>query len=260
MKLADKVAIVTGGGSGIGRAACALFAKEGACVIVADRDLPAATRVAGEIAQAGGKASPLAVDVARESEIMAMVEAVVSAHGRIDILINNAGYGVAGTVTTTSEADWDALMAVNVKGVFLGCKHVIPVMARNGGGAIVSTASAVAQVGIHDRAAYVASKGAVAALTRAMAIDHVADGIRVNAVAPGTIETPYFTTILGGPGGAELRFGLEQRQAMERLGQPAEIAQAMLWLASDDASFCTGTVLVVDGGWTARGDRRPGRN
>lgn len=256
MKLAGRIAIITGGGSGIGHAACKLFAQEGATVIVADRNRAAAESVVQEIIFAGGKAEPIEVDVAKEAEVKAMVEKTVAAHGRIDILVNNAGYGIAGTVVSTSEADWDALMAVNVKGVFLGCKHVIPVMAKQGGGAIVSTASAAANIGIHDRAAYVASKGAVAALTRAMAIDHVEDGIRINAVAPGTIESPYFTRILSGPDGAELRRGLEERQAMERLGQPVEIAQAMLWLASDDASFCTGTVMVVDGGWTARGDRK----
>ena len=257
MKLAGRVAIITGGGSGIGHEACKLFAAEGATVIVADRNGEAAERVSAEVRDGGGRAGPVTVDVGREDQVEAMVETVVAAHGRIDILVNNAGYGIAGTVVETSAADWDALMAVNVRGVFLGCKYVIPVMARQGGGAIVSTASAAANIGIHDRAAYVASKGAVAALTRAMAIDHVADGIRINAVAPGTIESPYFTRILSGPDGAELRRGLAERQAMERLGQPVEIARAMLWLASDDASFCTGSVMVVDGGWTARGDRRP---
>ncbi len=257
MRLAGKIAIITGGGSGIGHAACVLFAREGATVIVADRDGAAAQRVASEIAGQGGRASAHQVDVSREAEVAAMIAKVVADHGRLDILVNNAGYGIAGTVVSTSEADWNALMAVNVNGVFLGCKHAIPVMEKQGGGAIVNTASAAANIGIHDRAAYVASKGAVAALTRAMAIDHVAAGIRINAVAPGTIESPYFTKILSGPDGAVLRRGLEERQAMERLGQPIEIAQAMLWLASDDASFCTGSVMVVDGGWTAQGDRKP---
>lgn len=256
MKLAGKVAIVTGGGSGIGHQACKLFAAEGATVIVADRNAEAAAAVAGEIVAAGGKAEPVAVDVAKEAEVKALIDGAVARHGRLDILVNNAGYGIAGTVVSTSEADWNALMAVNVNGVFLGCKYAIPVMERQGGGAIVNTASAAANIGIHDRAAYVASKGAVAALTRAMAIDHVDAGIRINAVAPGTIESPYFTRILAGPDGAELRRGLEERQAMGRLGQPVEIAQAILWLASDDASFCTGSVMVVDGGWTARGDRK----
>lgn len=257
MRLDGKTAIITGGGSGIGHEAAKLFAAEGAKVMVADRDEAAATRVAGEIAAAGGTAVAHTVDVSKENEVAGMIERAVAELGRLDILVNNAGYGIAGTVVTTSEADWNALMAVNVNGVFFGCKHAIPVMAKQGGGAIVNTASAAANVGIHDRAAYVASKGAVAALTRAMAIDHVDAGIRINAVAPGTIESPYFTKILSGPDGAELRRGLEERQAMGRLGKPVEIAQAMLWLASDDASFCTGSVVVVDGGWTARGDRKP---
>jgi meso-butanediol dehydrogenase / (S,S)-butanediol dehydrogenase / diacetyl reductase len=252
MKLAGRIAIITGAGSGIGHEAAKLFAQEGAFVVVADRNGAAAAQVAAEIAGQGGKAEPLVVDVARESEVKTMVETVVARHGRLDILVNNAGYGFAGTVVTTSEQDWDALMAVNVKGVFFGCKHAIPVMERQGGGVIVNTASAVANVGILDRAAYVASKGAVQALTRAMAIDHVGAGIRVNCVAPGTIESPYFTEILKAPDAAALRRGLEQRQAMERLGQPVEIARAMLFLASDDSSFCTGSTLTADGGWTAR--------
>jgi NAD(P)-dependent dehydrogenase (short-subunit alcohol dehydrogenase family) len=257
MKLAERIAIVTGGGSGIGHETCLLFAQEGATVIVADKNLDAADAVALEITNDGGTAIAMAVDVASEQQVKAMIDKIASDYGRIDILVNNAGYGFAGTVVTTTEEDWDALMAVNVKGVFFGCKHAIPVMEKNGGGAIVSTASAAANIGIHDRAAYVASKGAVASLTRAMAIDHVDSGLRINAVAPGTIASPYFEKILSGPDGPELRRGLEERQAMNRLGRPSEIAQAILWLASDDASFCTGTVLVVDGGWTARGDRKP---
>lgn len=257
MKLSERIAIVTGGGSGIGNETCRLFAREGATVIVADKNLASAENVAREITKEGGTATAMAVDVASEDQVKAIIDKIESNFGRLDILVNNAGYGFAGTVVTTSEEDWDALMAVNVKGVFFGCKHAIPLMEKNGGGAIVSTASAAANIGIHDRAAYVASKGAVASLTRAMAIDHVDAGVRVNAVAPGTISSPYFERILSGPDAAELRRGLEERQAMNRLGRPSEIAHAILWLASDDSSFCTGTVLVVDGGWTARGDRKP---
>ncbi len=253
MKLTGKIAVITGAGSGIGHEAAKLFAAEGATVIVADRDGSSAQRVADEICGIGNKATALAVDVSKESEVASMIERTVADHGRLDILVNNAGYGFAGTVVHTSEADWDALMAVNVKGVFFGCKYAIPVMERQGGGVIVNTASAAAHVGITDRAAYVASKGAVASLTRAMAVDHVAANIRINSVAPGTIESPYFAEIFAkSPNAAELRRGLEQRQAMERLGQPVEIARAMLFLASDDSSICTGTTLVVDGGWTAR--------
>lgn len=229
MRLAGKIAVITGAGSGIGHETAKLFAAEGATVVVADRNGSAAESVAGEIAGTGGRASAATV------------------------LVNNAGYGFAGTVVTTSEKDWDALMAVNVKGVFFGCKHAIPIMERQGGGAIVNTASTVASIGITDRAAYVASKGAVAALTRAMALDHVAARIRINCVAPGTIESPYFSEIFAkSPNAAELRRSLEQRQAMERLGKPIEIARAILFLASDESSFCTGTMLTADGGWTAR--------
>ena len=253
MRLRDKTAIITGAGSGIGREAAILFAAEGAKVLVADRDMAAAERVVAEIKNAGRVASPYRVDVTREAEVEAMITACVAQFGRLDILVNNAGYGFAGTVVNTSEADWDALMAVNVKGVFFGCKHAIPVMEKQGGGAVVNTASTVSVVGITDRAAYVASKGAVAALTRAVALDHVHSNIRVNCVAPGTIESPYFTEIFRKSNdAAQLRRSLEERQAMNRLGQPIEIARAMLFLASDESSFCTGSMLTADGGWTAR--------
>jgi NAD(P)-dependent dehydrogenase (short-subunit alcohol dehydrogenase family) len=253
MKLAGRIAIITGAGSGIGHEAAKLFAAEGAHVVVADKNEKAAGAVADEISAAGHRAEAAAVDVTREADLKALIDGVVARHGRLDILVNNAGYGIAGTVVSTSEADWDALMAVNVKGVFFGCKHAVPVMAAQGGGVIVNTASAVANVGITNRAAYVASKGAVAALTRAMAMDHVADGVRINCVAPGTIETPYFAEIFAkSDDAAALRAGLEARQAMNRLGRPIEIARAMLYLASDDSSFSTGSTLVVDGGWTAR--------
>jgi meso-butanediol dehydrogenase/(S,S)-butanediol dehydrogenase/diacetyl reductase len=253
MRLREKTAIITGAGSGIGREAAILFASEGAKVLVADRDLAAAERVVAEIKNVGHVANSHRVDVTREAEVEAMIAACVTQFGRLDILVNNAGYGFAGTVVSTSEADWDALMAVNVKGVFFGCKHAIPVMEKQGGGAIVNTASTVSVVGITDRAAYVASKGAVAALTRAAALDHVHSNIRVNCVAPGTIESPYFTEIFRKSNdAAQLRRSLEERQAMNRLGQPIEIARAMLFLASDESSFCTGSMLTADGGWTAR--------
>ena len=253
MKLKNKIAIVTGGGSGIGRETCQLFAQEGACVIVADRDLSSAKRVAEDIIKAGGKAEAFAVDVTKSADIKSMIDHAVSGHGRLDILVNNAGYGIAGTVVDTSEEDWNALMAVNVNGVYLGCKYAIPIMEKQGGGVIVNTASTVARVGITNRAAYVASKGAVGALTRAMALDHVGNNIRINAVGPGTIESPYFDEIFAKAADpVALRKGLEARQPMNRLGKPIEIAKAILFLASDDASFCTGTILFADGGWTAR--------
>lgn len=253
MRLKNKVAIVTGGGSGIGHQTSRLFAAEGATVVVADRNLAGAAQVVAEITAAGGRAEAIGVDVAKAADVEKLVSGTASRYGGLDILVNNAGYGIAGTVVNTSEEDWDALMAVNVKGVFLGCKYAIPVMEKQGGGAIVNTASTVSRVGIPNRAAYVASKGAVGTLTKAMALDHVGSNIRINAVAPGTIESPYFDEIFRKSNDpAALRVQLEARQAMNRLGKPVEIAQAILFLASDEASFCTGTILFVDGGWTAR--------
>jgi meso-butanediol dehydrogenase / (S,S)-butanediol dehydrogenase / diacetyl reductase len=250
MRLKNKIAIVTGGGSGIGEATARLFAAEGATVIVADKNIVSAKAVAAEI---GGTASALEVDVATTVSVKAMIDGTVAKLGRLDVLFNNAGYGITGSVVETAEDDWDALMAVNVRGVYLGCKYAIPHMIRQGGGAIVNTASTTSVAGIKDRAAYVTSKGAVAAMTRAMALDHVADNIRINCVGPGTIETPYFTKIFAGSNNpAGLRSALEARQPMNRLGRPEEIAKAVLFLASEDASFCTGSTLFADGGWTAR--------
>ena len=191
--------------------------------------------------------------MAQSASVRSMIDATIRDLGRLDVLINNAGYGIPGSVVETSEDDWDKLMAVNVNGVFFGCKYAIPVMKQQGGGVIVNTASIVANVGIRNRAAYCASKGAVAALTRAMALDHVNDNIRVNCVAPGTIDTPYFEDIIRkSERPQELRRELEARQAMNRLGRPEEIANAFLFLASDESSFSTGSMLIVDGGMTAQ--------
>ncbi len=250
MRLPDKVCVITGGGSGIGRATCLLFAREGAKVVVADKSLLAAQAVAKEI---GASAFAIEVDVADSRSVQKMVADVIDRFGRIDVLVNNAGYGIPGSVVETSEDDWNKLMAVNVNGVYLGSKYVIQEMKARGGGVIVNTASTVAAIGIRDRAAYCASKGAVAALTRAMALDHVADNIRVNAVAPGTIDSPYFQDMFAkSPRAAEMRRELESRPAMNRLGRPEEIANGMLFLASDESSFMTGAVLTIDGGWTAQ--------
>ncbi len=250
MRLKNKVCLVTGGGSGIGRATCELFAAEGALLSVVDKNRQAAQ----ETAERCGRDDVLALeaDVSRSADVRRVIDETVARFGRLDVLVNNAGYGIPGSVVDTTEEDWDALMAVNLNGVFFGCKYAIPIMARQGGGVIVNTASVVANVGIADRAAYCASKGAVAALTRAMAIDHVGQNIRVNAIAPGTIRSPYFDEILAkSENAAEILRGLEERQLMKRLGDPMEIAYGMLYLASDESSFCTGSILMVDGGMTA---------
>jgi NAD(P)-dependent dehydrogenase (short-subunit alcohol dehydrogenase family) len=250
MRLPDKICIITGGGSGIGKAASLLFAREGATVVVADK----ATKAAAEVATtAGNGAIPYEVDVADSRSVQRMITDIVGRFDRLDVLVNNAGYGIPGSVIETEEDDWNKLMAINVNGVFFGSKYAIKEMKARGGGVIVNTASVVAAIGIRDRAAYCASKGAVAALTRAMALDHVADNIRVNAVAPGTIDSPYFQDMFAkSPRATELRRELESRQAMNRLGQPEEIANGILFLASDESSFMTGAVLTIDGGWTAQ--------
>ncbi len=245
MRLMDKVAIVTGAAAGIGAATAKLFGREGAKVLVVDRDGAAAQKIAVEV---GGYSS--AVDVADEAAVAKMALDARQRFGQIDILVNNAGYGIRGSVVTTRADDWDALMSVNVKGVFLCSKHVIPLMTN--GGSIVNTASNVANVGLADRAAYVASKGAIAALTRAMALDHAADKIRVNAVAPGTTWSSYFDKMLAShPDPDGFIKALNARAPMNRIGEPDEIAQAILWLASDASSYATGSILTVDGGMTA---------
>ena len=252
-RLADKICVITGGGSGIGQATALCFAAEGAKVVVADINPNAASETSRLIEKNGAAALAVTVDVTQAASVQKMLHKAVEIFGRIDVLVNNAGLGFAATVEETDEADWDRLMAVNLKGVFLGCKYVVPIMRRQGGGVIVNTASVLALVGVQDRAAYCASKGGVAALTRAVALDHVRDGIRVNCVAPGSVETPYWTDIFAKSNDvAALRKNLEQRHPMERLARPEEIAKAILFLASDESSFCTGSTLVVDGGWAAR--------
>lgn len=249
MPVQGKVVIVTGGGSGIGRAASRLLVQEGARVLIVDQHGDRATEAAAEC---GPNAHGMQVDVSRDADVRAMVKEALERFGRIDVLVNNAGYGFIGTVETIPEEEWNRLISVNLGGVFLCSKHVIPVMARQGGGAIVNTGSYTAFVGIRQRAAYVASKGAIVSLTRAMALDHVGQNIRVNCVAPGTIASPYFDRMLAEAADPQaMRRELDGRAPMGRMGRPEEIAEAILWLASDRSSFATGSILTADGGTTA---------
>ena len=246
MRLEGKTAVITGAAAGIGRATAALFVAEGARVIVADLNLEAARATCAEL---GSAATPAACDVADSAQCKALIEFAEAHFGTLDILVNHAGFGELGSVVTTEEAVLDRILAVNVKGVFMCSKYAVPLMARHGGGVIVNTASNVASVGLKDRAAYVASKGAVAALTRSMALDHVADNIRVNCVAPGVTMSSYFDKMLAEVDDpVAFRKVLDSRQPMGRTGTPGEIAYAILYLACDESSFATGTMLTVDGG------------
>lgn len=250
-RLRGKVALVTGGASGIGKATAVLFALEGAAVTVFDIRSEG-EGVVEEIVRAGGRALFVRGDVTRATDCTGAVQKTVQTFGRVDVLFNNAGIIRRASILDTTEEDWDRVMAVNVKSIFLMSRAAIPVMARQGGGVIVNTASGWGLVGGKDAASYCASKGAVVNLTRAMAVDHVAQGIRVNCVCPGDTDTPMLREEARQLGEDERRFlvGSAERP-MGRMGRPEEIAHAVLFLASDDASFVTGAPLVVDGGGTA---------
>jgi NAD(P)-dependent dehydrogenase (short-subunit alcohol dehydrogenase family) len=252
--LKNKIALVAASSHGLGRAVAEELATEGASLIICGRNTTDIEHAAAQIRERTGiEILAVQADVSRPEDVARLVEKGTTRFGRIDILVNNAGYGITGSVVETDEDAWDALMAVNVRGVFLCSKYAIPVMKTNGGGTIVNTASVVAAVGIGNRAAYCASKGAVAALTRAIAVDHVGDGIRCNAIAPGTIDTPYFDDILRkSPDSGATRKALAARQLLGRLGTPEEIAAGILFLASDESRFATGTILTLDGGMTAQ--------
>jgi len=253
MKLEQRVAVITGAGSGIGQAMARLFAGEGARIFAADVNESAAQETARIITEAGGTCRTFAVDVSRPEQVRAMVDAAISAFGRIDILCNNAGIGSTTDVVECEPDEWDRVMTVNVKSVYLGCKYAIPHMLAQGGGVIVNTASVAGMVGLPKRASYSASKGAVIALTRQVAVEYVEQGIRVNCLCPGTVDSPWVGRLLQqADDPVAARQALVARQPLGRLGTPDEIAAAALYLVSDDAAFITGTGLVIDGGLTAR--------
>ena len=251
MRLENKVALITGAGSGIGREAALLFAREGASVVVAEVADDAGKRTAAEIEKAGGRAHFVHADVSRSDDVRAMVEAAEKAYGRLNVLFNNAGVfpDADGSVLDTDEETWDFVLRVNLKGIFLGCKYGIPALLRAGGGSIVNTASFVALMGAATpQIAYTASKGGVLALTREIAIEFARRGIRVNALCPGPVDTPLLQELFRDP---ERRKRRIVHIPMGRLARADEVAKAALFLASDESSYINGAAFTVDGGITA---------
>ncbi len=252
MRFEDKVAVVTGGTSGIGRATALLFAREGARVAVVGRNAERGRQVADEIRAAGGQAVFLACDVRVAEDCRRTVEETLRTLGGLDVLFNNAGVYYANTVVDCTEEEWDDTVDISLKGTFLMSKYTLPHMIEQGRGSIVNMASGWGLVGGNEAAAYCAAKGGVVLLTKATAVDHSAQGIRINCVCPGDVDTPMLADDAQRRGMAWTDYMAEAaNRPMCRVGRPEEVAHAVLFLASDEASFITGAALAVDGGGTA---------
>ena len=251
MRLKDKVALITGAGAGIGRQSALLFAKEGATILVVDVNEQAAAETAALVRQEGGRAVAFRADVSKAVDCQQMVGAAEREFGKLNVLFNNAGimHAKDDDAVSTSEEVWERTMAINLKGVFLGCKYGIPALRRAGGGSIINTASFVALMGAATpQLAYTASKGGVVAMTRELAVIHARENIRVNALCPGPLHTELLMSFLNTPEKKQRRL---VHIPMGRFGEAREMAQAALFLASDESSFMTGSEFVVDGGITA---------
>jgi NAD(P)-dependent dehydrogenase (short-subunit alcohol dehydrogenase family) len=249
-RLEGKVCVITGAANGIGLAIAERFLAEGATVVIADLNMEQAEIEAKRL---GEHANAWQVDVTSSDSVKHMIDETVSRFGKIDVLVNNAGLGVAANVIDTSEEDFDRVIAVNLKGVFLGMKYAVPHMRRQGSGSIINMSSIGGLAGLYDRAAYCAAKGGVATLTKAAAIDHAMEGIRINAIAPGTVNTPWvqrITSTLPDPEAARQK--MRDRQAHGRLVEPSEVAAMAAYLASDESASTIGAIMLVDGGFMAR--------
>lgn len=247
----DKVVIVTGGASGIGLATVERLGREGARLVIADKTDPAP--IAEKIRAAGGTAEAIAADVSQEAACAAMVEVAKAAYGRLDVLINCAGVNKRNKAEDAGLEEFEFIMGVNLRGTFLACRAAIPAIRESGGGAIVTVASELALMGIPNISIYTASKGGIISMTRALAADHVGDGIRVNCVCPGPVETPLLRQgIVNADNPAAREKASIESTMMKRHGQPEEIANVIRFLASDEASFMTGSIVVADGGATAQ--------
>ncbi len=248
-----KVVVVTGGCQGIGRAAVEAFAREGAKVAIVDINVELGEKLVGELSKKEVEAIFIKADVSQPEEVKAMVDAVVQKWGRLDVLVNNAGIYTQGTVLETSEELWQKIMAVDLTSAFLCTKYAVPVMVQSGGGVIVNVASEAGLVGIKGQVAYNTAKAGLIGFTKSCAVDLAEKGIRVNAICPGTTETPLVHEALKRSGDPDrTRKMLEESRPLRRLGRPEEIAEAILFLADPDVGYMTGAILSVDGGYTAQ--------
>lgn len=247
MELTGKIAIITGGSSGIGRASCLAFARAGAQVVVAGRTLAKAAAVAAEIIVSGGTAVAVRADVSQGPEVQRMIAMAVERFGGLDILFNNAGISPAGSVTDISEEEWDECIAIDLRSVFLGAKYAIPELRKRGGGVILNTAGTLGMRACRDKAAYAAAKAGVINLTRSIALDYACDNIRCNAICPGFVETPLTTGI--DPAARDLF--LDRYQPLPGMIQADEVASLAVYLATDAARMITGQTFVIDGGQQA---------